>query len=210
MLFFGGFAEPANSMTPVSGTLAPPGSLMIVAPASYVPGVPILVRVDLRDGAGNVDRAAWNRTVNLTASGAVTLTPSTMTITNGIGSALVTIGGGSGGTVNYFTYGTGGTGSADSVSGTPGSTWRVKHDLTTATIGAVPANWKDEGFNDTSWITRPTQTGYGETDENQQFPLVDYDAGHNRHPARTELSFSKYVHDRRRLATRERNRPGHV
>ncbi len=160
--------------TNVSGTLAASGSLAITAPASYIPGIPFLVRVDLKDGPGNLDRTAWNRTATLSATGGVTLNPATVTVTNGMGSALVTVGGGAGGTVNYFTYGTGGTGTAATVSGTPGSTWRVKHDLTSATIGAFTNTWKNEGFDDSTWITRPGQTGYGDLDENQSFPIIDY------------------------------------
>src|SRR5687768_2412944 len=82
----------AHGVTPISGTLSASGSLEMIAPATFVPGVPILVRVDLKDSAGNLDRAAWNRTVNLTTSGGVTLNPATIALANGMGSALVTIG----------------------------------------------------------------------------------------------------------------------
>lgn len=65
------------------------GSVGLIAPASYVPGVPVMVRVDLKNAAGAYDRTAWNTTVTLTATGGVTLTPNTVTLYNGVGSALV-------------------------------------------------------------------------------------------------------------------------
>ena len=171
--------EPASATyTNVSGTLAPVGTLAVTAPASYIPGIPFLVKVDIKDGTGNLARTAWNRTAALTATNGVTLNPATVSLTNGVGSALVTVAGGTGGTVNYFTYGTGGTGTSATVSGTPGSTWRVKHDLTSATIAAWTNTWKNEGYDDTGWpLSRPGQTGYSdalEADENQRFPIIDY------------------------------------
>ena len=169
--------QPASATyTNVSGTLAPAGSLAMTAPASYIPGIPFLVKVDLKDAAGNLDCTAWNRTATLTATNGVILNPSSVTLTNGMGSALVTVGGGAGGTITYYSYGTGGTNTSATVSGTPGNVWRVKHDYTTTTIGSHPATWKDEGFDDSSWITRPTKTGYGNSDKNQTFPQLDYDA----------------------------------
>ncbi len=165
--------------TTVSGTLTAPGSLTLLAPASYVPGVPMLVRVDLKDGDGNLNREAWNTTVNLTTTNSVTLSPSTLTLTNGMGSALLTLGStAGGGTVNYFSYGTGGTGSTNSNSGTPGSTWKYRGDFTSTTLASfITANgttWKDSGFNDASWPSIVTQTGYGDDDENRAFARVDY------------------------------------
>ena len=172
--------EPTTPVyTNVSGTLAPSGSIAITVPADYIPGIPFLVRVDVRDGAGNLDRTAWNRTATLTATNGVTLTPSTVDIKNGMGSALVTVGGGGTTVVPIFTYGTGGTGTTAANSGTVGSTWKYRGDFTPATLAAfVTANgttWKNEGFDDSTWPSIVTQTGYGDADENRAFTRVDYD-----------------------------------
>jgi hypothetical protein len=168
--------------TSVDGSLVPPGSLTLLAPASYVPGVPMLVRVDLKDSGGNLNRAAWNTTVNLTATNGVVLNPSTINLVNGMGSALLTLGSSTGGgTVNYFTYGTGGGGGAvGAIVGTPGSTWRHRTNLTSATITAIPATWKDAGFDDSAWPEGPGQIGYGDTnpaDENFRVAVTDFDSG---------------------------------
>jgi CotH kinase protein/Lamin Tail Domain len=164
--------------TNVSGTLAPSGSLAITAPATYIPGVPFLVRVDLKDGAGNIDRTAWNRTATLSATGGITLTPSAVTLTNGMGSALVTIGGGGTTTQPIFSYGTGGTGSTTVNTGTVGSTWKYRGDFTSATLATFITDfgttWKDEGFDDSSWPSIVTQAGYGDGDENRAFARTDY------------------------------------
>lgn len=164
------YAATANE---VSGMLSPPGSLTMIAPAGYLPGLPILVRVDLKDAGGDLDREAWNRTATLTATNGVTLTPATITLCNGIGSALVMPGTGGSTTQTLFSYGTGGTGTAGS--GVPGSTWKGLVDLTTAAIGGVPSTWKDEGFDDSAWVNLATQTGYGNSDENTPFADIDYD-----------------------------------
>jgi hypothetical protein len=169
----------AAAGTTVNGTLTAPGSLTLIAPESYIPGVPMLVRVDLKDGTGNLNRAAWNTTVNLTATNGVIVTPNTMTLTNGMGSALVTVGGGATTTQSLFTYGTGGNGSANS--GTPGSQWRAKSDFTVTSLNAFITSsgttWFTEGFDDSSWTTVRAQAGYGDGDENTPIPDLDYDPG---------------------------------
>lgn len=160
----------------ISGTLLPPGSLTLSSADAYVPGVPTLVRVDLRDSLGQLNRSAWNSTVNLTASNGAALSPNTLTLYNGVGSALVTVGNPGGGAINYFSYGSGGNGSTGSTSGTSGSEWRALVDLTSETIGSVSPTWKDETFDDSAWGTLPTHTGFGDGDENHAFVPVDFDA----------------------------------
>ncbi len=172
--------EPTTAVyTSVSGTLAPSGTLAITTPSSYIPGIPFLVRVDVKDGAGNLDRTAWNRTASLTATNGITLTPNTVTLTNGMGSALVTVGGGGSTVVPIFTYGTGGTGSTAANTGTVGSTWKYRGDFTSTTLATFNTNfgatWKNEGFDDSTWPSIVTQTGYGDADENRAFTRVDYD-----------------------------------
>ena len=162
--------------TNVSGTLAA-GSLRITAPANFIPGKPFLVRADVLDAAGNVDRSMWDGTVALsTATAGITL-PS-IQLYNGTGSALVTAGGGGGGAPTvFFSYGTGGTGVANS--GTPGSSWKCKTDFTSTTLASFitssGATWKNEGFDDSTWVSRTTQVGFGDNDENTPVTNVDYD-----------------------------------
>ena len=171
--------------TTVAGTLTAPGSVSLVAPTTYVPGVPFLVRVDQRDAAGNVNRNAWNGTATLTATNGVTITPNTITLTNGIGSALVTLGSTSGGgTVNYFSYGTGGGGGAVGAQvGTGGGTWRYRTNLTDVSILTIPTTWKDPSFVDTSWPTGQSQIGYGDgNDENLLVATTDYNGAANGAP----------------------------
>lgn len=154
-----------------------PDALTLIAPQTYVPGVPMLVRVDLKTGAGLLNRSAWNTTVNLTATNGVALSPSTVTLVNGMGSALVTVGTSTGGgTVNYFAYGTGGGGGAVGVQvGTGGGTWKYRTDLTSATVGGIPTSWKNEGFDDSAWPSGQSQIGYGDNnDENLRVAVVDY------------------------------------
>lgn len=150
-----------------------PDTLTLIAPATYVPGVPMLVRVDQKTAGGQLSRSAWNTTVNLTATNGVSLTPSTITLANGMGSALITLGSSTGGgTVNYFTYGT--------YPATPGSSWKYKTDFTATSLAAfVTANgntWRNAGFDDSTWSSGASQIGYGDSprDEQTLVPVVDY------------------------------------
>jgi hypothetical protein len=80
----------------VAGTLAaanPPAGLKILAPSGYLPQVPVLVRVEALDTQGRPDRALWNAEVTLSASPGVTLSTNRVRLRNGLGSALVAIGG---------------------------------------------------------------------------------------------------------------------
>jgi hypothetical protein len=167
--------------TTVNGTLTAPGSLTMIAPESYIPGVPMLVRVDLKDGTGALNRSAWNTTVNLTANSGVIVSPNTLTLTNGMGSALVTVGGGGATTVPLLAIGTGGTGSTTQNTGTPGSTWKYRGDFTNVTLPAFITSsgttWMNEAFDDSSWPSIVTKTGYAQDDENRAFTRVDYNAG---------------------------------
>ena len=174
-LYYSGGAQ-----TGVAGNGVPQiGSVGLIAPDSYVPGVPVMVRVDLKNSLGAYDRTAWNTTATLTATNGVTLVPGTVTLYNGVGSALVSAGGGGATTQTIFSYGTGGTGTA-TVSGVGGSVWKTKTDFTSATLATFITNfgttWKNEGFDDSTWVTLTTQTGYGDADENQTFVEVDYDS----------------------------------
>ena len=148
---------------------AAPGSLRVLAPATYIPGVPVLVRVDQLNGSGALDRTAWNNTVNLSGSGGVTVTPSTLTLANGMGSVLVTVGGGTTTSQTLFSYG---------AAGAPGSEWKFKGDFTNVTLGdfitSSGSSWFTDGFDDSSWTNVVTQVGYGESDQNTTIPDLDY------------------------------------
>ena len=159
----------------VGGTLTA-GSLRITTPATFIPGKPVLVRADVLDATGNVDRSVWDGTVSLTANvGGITL-PS-IQLYNGMGSALVTIGGASGlPPTTIFSFGTGGNGTTGS--GTAGSPWKVKHNFTELTLPTFVTNigntWRNEGFDDSTWTTVNSQAGYGNLDENTLLPDTDY------------------------------------
>ena len=79
---------------------------------------------------------------------------------------------------NYFVYGSGGKPSTSTV-GTLGSAWKAKTDFTSTTLAAFVtasgSTWKNEGFDDSSWATIRTQTGFGDDDENEPYTVVDYD-----------------------------------
>ncbi|HYW78608.1 MAG TPA: hypothetical protein VE890_03490, partial [Thermoguttaceae bacterium] len=67
-----------------------PGLSMIVRD-SYLPGTPLLVRVEMLDEFGNVDRSQWDGTATLTVDqGGVQLSSADVTMYNGLGSTLVT------------------------------------------------------------------------------------------------------------------------
>ncbi len=91
-----------GSMMPVSPGGVPLGStLHVECPATYVPGVPMLVKVERRNVHGEIDRTFREETVTLTASDGLTLRaadggPAAVTMLNGRGSLLVAVGGGAG------------------------------------------------------------------------------------------------------------------
>lgn len=159
----------------VSGTLTA-GSLRITAPATFIPGKPFLVRADVLDANGNVDRSVWDGTVNLSASvGGVTL-PS-IQLYNGTGSALVTAGGAAGTPpTTIYSWGIGGNGTTGS--GTPGSQWKGKHDFNVTTLAnfvtTIGDTWRNEGFDDSTWTNVNTLVGYGNGDKNTLLSDLDY------------------------------------
>lgn len=78
---------------------------------------------------------------------------------------------------NYSVYGAGGKPSTNTP-GTPGSTWKAKTDFNNTTLPAfVTASgttWKNEVFDDSTWTTVVTHTGFGDDDENQLIAITDY------------------------------------
>ena len=157
--------------TNVAGTITA-GSLRITAPATYIPGKPFLVRADVLDGAGALDRSLWDGTVNLSTAAAGVTLPS-IPLYNGVGSALVTIGGGSGGANTQF-IAPGGTAAAPNTINP--AQWRMLDS------GAEPAaTWKsDLAFNDSTWINNFLQAGAGDGDERQTLANVPTNAPNTR------------------------------
>jgi len=149
-----------GSFTGVQGTLSAvtvPDTITLQAPATYVPGVPVLVRVDARLPGGALERNVWNRTASLTAPNGLTLNPSTITLYNGSGSALVSVGSTVGGAVRPLVL-EGGT-SAAPVAGAPA--WRILDS------GTEPsATWRsDPAFDDSLWRQGLLHAGAGDGDE---------------------------------------------
>lgn len=146
-------------------------SLRVIAPASYIAEKPFLVRVDLLNAQGELDRRTWDKTVELTTDVPEVVLPAVQ-LYNGMGSALVTLGATQ--PKVFFAYGSGGNGTQGANSGSPGALWKYKTDITTMTV--IPSEWKDAGFDDSAWSAAPTQIGYGDADENFGVPQQDYDS----------------------------------
>ncbi len=152
----------AATYTNVSGTLsggAASSVMSLLAPDSYLPGYPVLVRVDLKNPQGNLDRDKWNTTVNLTASNGVSISPTTVDVKNGMGSALITIGssGGPGATTTLIQKG--GTAASPNLTA---PTWKWH----SPTLNTAPANdtngkaWNAVGYLDSAWDSGTGELGY--------------------------------------------------
>jgi hypothetical protein len=73
-------------------------TLAVISPDTYLPGLPVLVRVELLNDAGRPDRTAWDVDATLeVAQPGVSLSTNRVELHNGMGSALVTFVGGGGG-----------------------------------------------------------------------------------------------------------------
>ena len=149
-----------GSFTSVQGILSPvtvPDLLTVQAAPGYVPGVPVLVRVDARLADGSLERGVWNRTATLTAPNGLTLSPNTVTLYNGTGSALVRIGSTVGGAITSLVP-SGGTLAAP-VTGAP--LWRYLDSG-----GEPPADWRSSlTYDDSAWKSGTLQAGAGDGDE---------------------------------------------
>jgi hypothetical protein len=155
----------------VGGLLQPGGSASMIAPSTYVPGIPILVRMDLRDAEGNLDRLAWTRTATLSANAGQTLTPNTLTLYNGMGSALVTVGTTGSGTTTQLVP-PGGTLASPNANA---PTWRILDS------GAEPPpEWRSLDFDDSAWRSGFLQAGAGDNDERTTLNNVPGSAANTR------------------------------
>ena len=139
-----------GTTTNVSGTLTgqvPTGNLKLVLRDSYLPSNPTLVRLEFRNPDGTFNRNLWDTTATLSSNvPGITLSPNTVTIRNGLGSALVSIGGGAGGTQSNLIN--------------TGETWKYLDDGSDQMTA-----WRNQGFDDSSWRSGPAELGYGDGDE---------------------------------------------
>ncbi|MCH2061284.1 MAG: lamin tail domain-containing protein [Verrucomicrobiales bacterium] len=153
-----------GSVTEVSGTLSggvAQGTLNIGVRDSYKPGVPILVKLDFRRADGSYATDVWDATAVLNAeTPGVSITPNTVELRNGVGSALVSVGGGPGG--------------ESAVLLPLGSTWKYLDD------GSDQGNaWRASGFDDSAWESGPAELGYGDDDEETELSYGD--SRNNKH-----------------------------
>jgi len=87
----GGLAGP---VAPAEGEPKDAASVQLTVPDGYLPGEPVLVRVEVLDQGGNISRDLWDATAALSADSGVTMDVDQITLFNGLGSALVTFSGG--------------------------------------------------------------------------------------------------------------------
>ncbi len=73
---------------------AAPATVRMLTQHNYLPGLPVLVRVDTFAANGARDRETWDSMATLSADGGVTLSTNQIALRNGMGSALVTFTGG--------------------------------------------------------------------------------------------------------------------
>ena len=73
---------------------AAPATLRMLTQSGYLPGLPVLVRVEAYAADGSRDRETWDGEATLSANGGVTLSTNKVLMRNGAGSQLVTFSGG--------------------------------------------------------------------------------------------------------------------
>ncbi len=166
-----------GSLTEVSGTLsggAAQGELHLITRDSYRPGTPMLVKVDFRKIDGSYAREIWDATAILNAdSPGVSITPGTVQLRNGVGTALVTVGGGPGG---------------EPVVLLPlGGVWKYLDDGSDQGV-----SWRNSGFDDSAWESGPAELGYGDNDEVTE---VGYGGSRNNKHATTYFRAAFEVED---------------
>ncbi|MCP4849223.1 MAG: hypothetical protein GY899_14875 [Verrucomicrobiaceae bacterium] len=156
-----------GTVTEVSGTLGggvAQGTLHMGVRDTYKPGVPILVKLDLRRADGTYASDVWDATATLNAeTQGVSISPNIVELRNGVGSALVTVGGGAGG---------------EPIELLPlGSTWKYLDNGSDQ--GAA---WRKSDFDDESWESGPAELGYGDNDEETE---LSYGGSRNNKHATT-------------------------
>ena len=83
------FAAAANLLALTTGELSSAHSLKISTHAGYLPGLPVLVRIEVRNDLGRSERELWDADATLSADNGVTLSTNRVRLRNGLGSALV-------------------------------------------------------------------------------------------------------------------------
>src|SRR5262245_49017924 len=82
--------QPAQAAAPGNGS-----SLNLLTQNAYLPQLPVLVRVEVRNATGERNRDLWDADAMLTANPpSVTLSTNRISLRNGLGSALVLFSGG--------------------------------------------------------------------------------------------------------------------
>ena len=80
------------TMLGLAGSLA--AEVKVIVPAGYLPGVPFLVRVEVRDSSGARDWSLWNAEAILSVDQpGISLSTNRIVLRNGLGTALLTISG---------------------------------------------------------------------------------------------------------------------
>ena len=139
-----------GKVTEVSGDLTGSdvrGNVFLTTRGSYIPKIPFLVRVDVRDSNGSYLREVWDASVNLTANRpGIRISPNVINLRNGLGSALVTVeGGGIEEKVTLITE---------------GAEWSYLDDGSDQGI-----LWQGVNFDDSEWQRGRAELGYGDDDE---------------------------------------------
>lgn len=139
-----------GKVTEVSGDLTGTsirGNVFLTTRGSYIPKVPFLVRVDVRDSNGSYLREVWDASVTLTANRpGIRISPNVVNLRNGLGSALVTVqGGGLEEEVVFISE---------------GAIWSYLDNGSDQ--GAL---WQGVNFDDSGWQQGRAELGYGDDDE---------------------------------------------
>ena len=139
-----------GEVTTVSGELRGNdfrGNVNLTTRSSYIPNVPFLVRVDLRNENGEFLREVWNDTAILSTDRlGVRISPNIVKLRNGLGSVLVNIEGGGDEEKNVLIQ--------------EGGIWSYLDD------GSDQGDtWKNINFDDSGWEKGRAEFGYGDGDE---------------------------------------------
>ncbi len=137
-------------VTEVSGQLRGDeeiGDIFLTTRDTYIPKLPFLVRVDLRDSSGSYLREVWDSSVTLKANRpGIRINPSEIQLRNGLGSALVTV--------------EGGGAEEKKILITEGSFWKYLDDGSDQGV-----QWQGVEFDDSEWQGGRAELGYGDGDE---------------------------------------------
>src|SRR6185503_8826994 len=87
-----GFTFSASGITPAD--LGPQHQLKLLTQHAYLPGIPVLVRVEVRNASGGREVELWDADALLSANNGVSLSTNRVRLRNGMGSILVACTGG--------------------------------------------------------------------------------------------------------------------